>query len=161
MKDIKENQPQQINTPVTGNIQGVTGKNIYVYQSLKQAARSNLNYTTTLNSFFDRLFSYLNELAHTDEVPYFELKLKRIMDILGEEVFRGHLDREGQKGFVIAGELDAYMKDSAFVFRDLRATEEELQAFSRFALQVASLELDESNVKLTKIKYAFLLAQLE
>lgn len=40
----------------------------------------------------DKLFKYLNQLGNTDEIPYFEMKLKNIMDILGEEVFKQHID---------------------------------------------------------------------
>ncbi|TNV74030.1 hypothetical protein FGO68_gene14997 [Halteria grandinella] len=159
--EYKENSSTVVNIPLSAStITGVSGKNMYISQPLKQVSSSSLNFTTTLNSFFDRLFTYLNNLANTDEVPYFELKLKRVMDILGEEVFRGHLDPNGQKGFVVAWEMLNYIKDPSFVFRDLKATEGEIQAFVKFAVQVAGLENEESLMQ-AKIKYAFLLAQIE
>jgi hypothetical protein len=125
--------------PVNGTLQGVQGKNIFLATPIRQVAKSSQSYTNTLNSFFDRLFSYLNELADT-QVDYFELKLKQIMDILGEQMFRVIDGSQQPRGYCMAWEIYDFLRNPAFLFRNLRAPEDELQTFMKFVAQVAALD---------------------
>lgn len=114
-----------------------------------------------LSGVLDRLFEYLSTEARTSEVAYFELKLRRVMDLLGQTAFRGHIDSTG-RGFCYGWEIYEYLKNPQFVFHGLRPTEEELSVFMRFVGQTAALDLEEKDsVMRARVKYDFLLAQLE
>jgi hypothetical protein len=81
------------------------------------------------------------------------------MSILGEQVFKGHIDGTANRGYCYGYEIYEYIKSRDFIFKDLYLLEEELAAFMRFVGQVSAIDLEEKeSVMKAQIKYAFLLA---
>jgi hypothetical protein len=85
----------------------------------------------TLNLVLDKLFDYLSLKACTTSVSYHELKLRKIMDLLGDLVFKAHLDSQ-KRGYCYGFEIYEYFKNKDLLFSSLNFTEEELSVFMRF-----------------------------
>lgn len=58
---------------------------------------------------FDKLFDYLCTYQNVDEYTHYQMRLKSIMDVLGETVFKQHIDASG-RGFCYGWELYEYIK---------------------------------------------------
>jgi hypothetical protein len=85
----------------------------------------------TLNSVLDKLFDYLSLKAGTSSVSYHEIKLRKIMDLLGELVFKVHIDSQ-KRGYCYGFEIYEYFKSKDMLFSGLNISEEELSVFMRF-----------------------------
>ena len=138
------------------------GESIFLSQKNK-GVKTQQNYTQILSTVLDKLYEYLLALATSNgqDTPHSQIKLRRIMDILGEQMFRAHIDSQG-RGHCYGFEIFEYMKSPNFVFHGIHLTEEELSVFMRFVGQVAAMNLEEAgSVMKSQIKWSFLLAQLE
>ena len=96
------------------------------------------------------------------------------MDLLSDVMFKKHLDPPSgvpaqSRGYCYGWEIYEYLKNRPdFLFKtgvpgsQWFISEDELKVFMRFVGQVAGIDVEEKgNIMQAKIKYSFLLAQLE
>lgn len=104
-------QAAAVAVPISSVVPAIQGNNIYLASTPARAAQktsvngvSSQNYTLLLNQTLDKLFDYLLVHAQTEKTAYLDLKLRLMMDLLSEIVFKSHLD-SSNRGFCYGWEL--------------------------------------------------------
>jgi len=140
--------------PANEHCPSIQGRNIFLAGGSvhRQATKSDSKYSIKLNEVFDKLFELLCSLCQG-----VSQKLRAVMDLLAQCMAK--LDAGG-RGFCYGWELQEYLLSPLHTFGPLRLSKDEVATFMRFVGQVAALDEGVSIVE-GRIKYAFLLAQLE
>ena len=110
------------------------------------------SFTEALNLFFDKLFAFAKGQSCKMAFEYFERQLRNIVDYVAQAF--AEIDYK-QRDFFFGWELKDYLKNSVGGrLAGLNPSSEEIDAFIRYAVSIAGLDLEEQDSALSvKIKH--------
>lgn len=75
-----------------------------------------------LSNVLDKICEYLLKIVDAAGDAHRDIRLRRVMDICADKMFRTHIDSQG-RGYCYGFEIFEYMKNPNLIFKDLPLSE--------------------------------------